>query len=178
MKLQISQMVEGENPFHFESDKDGWVKDVLHHVEKQGYHVQGNLTLDLNITKLEPDYYMRGRLSFKVSQICSRCAEAFPLPLNFPFEMGFVHAANVKSQESAASEESEELDVNFFEGNEIDLSPIVEEQFFLSIPYQALCKPDCNGICQQCGQNLNFSQCNCKKEIAENPFSVLQRLKR
>lgn len=179
MKLQISQLKEGENPFQFDSLKDGWVKEVIQHVEKQGYEVQGPLRVDINLTKLEPDYYLRGKLDFAVQQNCARCAEAFSLPIEQEFSLALAHISTAKTRGATAltEEESEELDVNFFEGTEIELGPIVEEQFFLSVPYQSLCKSNCKGICQKCGQNRNVKECKCKQSADITPFSVLKKLK-
>lgn len=177
MKLLISQLLEGENAFQFNSAKEGWVTDVIHRVEKRGYQVNGPMLIDLRLTKLEPDYYLRGQLVFNIQQTCARCAENFPMPIRQPFEIALAHISNAKVNKVGLSEESEELDVNFFEGNEIDLSPIVEEQFFLSIPYQSLCRPDCKGMCQQCGSNRNTVDCKCGSITPPNPFSVLQQLK-
>ena len=179
MKLQISQMKEGENPFQFNSLQDGWVKEVIQHVEAQGYDVQGPLRIDVNLTKLEPDYYLRGKLAFAIQQNCARCAESFSLPIEHQFNVALAHISTAKVRGAAAltEEESEEMDVNFFEGNEIDLGPIVEEQFFLSVPYQSLCKSDCKGICQKCGRNRNAGDCGCSQSTKTTPFSVLEGLK-
>ena len=174
MKLLVSQMIEGETAFHFVSDKDGWVREVLHRVEKRGYHVLETMRLDVKLTKFEPDYYLRGQLQFDIEQTCARCADNFKMPVQHRFDVALAHVSVPKVNRFALSEES---DVNFFEGNEIDLAPLVEEQFFLSIPYQAFCNPGCKGMCQKCGQNLNGGACDCLKANPLTPFSVLQEYK-
>jgi uncharacterized protein len=178
MKLLITQLKEGENPFHFDSLQEGWVRDIVRHVEKQGYQVNEPMKVDLNLTKLEPDYYLRGQLEFGVGQSCARCAETFQLAVKHPFTVALAHISNLKARSAdLLSEESEELDICFFEGHEIELAPIIQEQFFLSIPYQAVCRPDCKGVCQQCGRNLNDSPCGCKTVNPMNPFNALKNLK-
>ena len=146
MKLIITQLHEGENRFHFESQRDSWVGEIVSRIGEGGYQVQGPLTVDLNLTKLEPDYYLKGEMAFKVEQTCARCAENYDLPIKHSFDVALAHVDANKVKAVAIAEESEVLDVNFFDGNEIELSPILEEQFFLSIPYQAVCKEDCKGI--------------------------------
>jgi len=177
MKLIISQLHEGENRFHFESQKDSWVNDVLTRVQSAGYTLRSPLGIDLNLTKLEPDYYLRGQMQFEVEQTCARCAETYGLPLTHGFDIALAHVAGAKVNTVEISEESEVLDVNFFDGNEIELGPIVEEQFFLSLPYQSLCKEDCQGICQQCGKNRNTDPCRCVETNKISPFSILQEHK-
>ncbi len=177
MKLLISQLIEGPNSFHFESQRDSWMGEVAARVGKAGHKVLSPLVADLSLTKLEPDYYLRGQMSFEVEQSCARCAEAFTLPIQHSFDVALAHVEHgrVKSVEIAG--ESEELDVNFFDGNEIELGPIVEEQFFLSLPYQAVCKDSCKGICQQCGKNLNVEPCACATGQKLSPFSILHEYK-
>ena len=177
MKLSISKLKERDNPFQFQSHKDGWVREIIHRLRGRGFEVEGEIQIQMNITKLEPDYYMRGNLSLSLQQTCARCAELFSLPIQHAFDIALAHVTQVKARTNELADESDALDVNYFEGNEIDLSPMIEEQFFLSIPYQSVCKADCLGICQLCGRNLNHSMCTCKQSDKLNPFSVLAGVK-
>jgi len=173
MKLLITHLHEGENRFHFESQRDSWVREITSRIAQAGYTVRGPLSVDINLTKLEPDYYLKGKMDFAVEQTCARCAETYDLPIAHPFDVALAHVDTNKVKAVAIAEESEVLDVNFFDGNEIELAPIIEEQFFLSIPYQAVCKEDCKGICQVCGKNRNAESCACVVPKI-SPFSVLQ----
>jgi uncharacterized protein len=177
MKIAVTSLVEGENSFHFNSQKEDWLKEIITDLSKEGYELKSPLVVDANLTKVEPDFYLRGKLNFTVDQSCARCAETFPLAVNSPFEVALANIPSGRLRSAELAEESEELDVNFFEGKEIDLTPIVVEQFFLSIPYQSLCKPDCLGICQNCGSNLNTKMCECAEKKSLTPFSVLQEVK-
>ncbi len=46
------------------------------------------------------------------------------------------------------------------EDGKIDLEPMLREYMLLEMPISPLCKPDCRGLCQECGENLNFTTCN------------------
>ncbi len=181
MKLQISQLNEGETPLHFESSKEGWLKELMARIEKQTKEVRFEkskpMLVDLRLTKLEPDYYLRGKMNFALGQVCARCAETFSQPIQQGFELALSHVSSGRHVEAKLEEESEELDINFFEGNEIDLAPVLEEQFYLSLPLKAVCDPNCKGICQHCGKNLNSGPCGCTKETNMSPFAVLKNLK-
>ena len=177
MKLLITQINEGENHLQFQSDNEGWLKDVAQHLQNDGHELAQPIRADLRLTKLEPDYLLRGNLQFSVIQNCSRCAEPFPLAITHGFDVALAHVTqNPRGRAlERLSEESEALDVQFFEGNEIDLKPIVQEQFFLSLPYQAVCKVDCKGVCQHCGRNLNLkADCGCAPANPLNPFALLR----
>lgn len=176
MKLALTHLKDGENRFQGTSSKEDWVREIAARLSGQGYVLESPLAVELTVHNHEPDYYLRGQLNFKVQQVCARCAENFPLGVAYRFDVAMAHiGSSVKKAET--SEESEELDVNFFDGKEIDLGPILEEQFVLSLPYQSICKADCQGICQYCGQNKNLRPCQCVSPEGINPFSALTKLK-
>ncbi len=170
MKLKVSQLDTGENRFQFSSAKDKWLKGVIDHLGTQGYTVSPTgLDMDLVVTKLEPDYVLRGRLGYEATMACDRCAEPFSLKVKHPFDLAYVR--------SAQSEGDEDLDQTVFEGDEIDLKPLVEEQFFLGLPFALICKEDCKGICQSCGENRNLGNCHCVASEPTNAFSELAKLR-
>jgi uncharacterized protein len=176
MRIVVSRLKEGDNPLSFSTLRDEWIKIVVAKLRQQGYPVQGDLEVNLNLTKIEPDYYMRGKLQFTVEQPCARCAEAFPLAVDQSFHLALAHVQKVPIHPTSLSEESDELDVTYFDGNEIELVPIVQEQFVLSIPYQPLCSPTCRGLCQKCGKNLNRSTCQCDLTEKISSFSILKEM--
>jgi uncharacterized protein len=145
-------------------------------VEKEGYRFVTPMQVDLKVTKLEPEFYIKGKLEFTVEQTCARCAETFPLSIRHPFDVAMAKLPQVRVRGTEIAEKADTLDVNFFEGNEIALNPIIEEQFFLSIPYQSLCRQECKGMCQKCGMNRNIKECGCKAVLEVSPFAALEGL--
>ena len=63
----------------------------------------------------------------------------------------------------------EDLDVYYYEGDEIDVDPFVYEEVMLNMPVRPLCSEACKGICPQCGKNRNTEKCDCP----EAPLSLL-----
>jgi len=37
----------------------------------------------------------------------------------------------------------------------IDLTPLLREELILATPLAPLCRPDCQGLCEVCGDDLN-----------------------
>jgi len=52
----------------------------------------------------------------------------------------------------------------------LDIESLVRTDVLLSLPTKHLCKPDCKGLCSNCGANLNKAQCGCSGE-GNNPFA-------
>jgi uncharacterized metal-binding protein YceD (DUF177 family) len=47
-------------------------------------------------------------------------------------------------------------------GDTFDASESVREALELALPLSAHCRPDCKGLCAQCGANRNERDCGCK----------------
>jgi uncharacterized protein len=72
---------------------------------------------------------------------------------------------------------SNDLDVDFFKGDALDLSHIVAEQIALLVPMKPLCQEDCAGICSRCGAKLNENQCECMSAETDDRWGALLQLK-
>lgn len=62
------------------------------------------------------------------------------------------------------------------ESGHIDLASFLREDMILSRPLRSLCKPDCKGLCPQCGKDLNEGACDCVKEDINPQMAVLKKL--
>lgn len=75
-------------------------------------------------------------------------------------------AKDAKDNEDLGAEVvSEDLDLFPYDGERVDLEPLLREQFVLSVPYAPLCREDCKGLCPQCGVDRNATTCACEKPI-------------
>ncbi len=119
---------------------------------------------------------VEGEVSVELDLTCSRCLTHFRYPI-------FHHFRSIYSpfQEMCQVEDLElkpyDMDVSIYNGVELDLENVLYEQVFLGIPAQALCQPDCKGLCPTCGANLNEDLCHCETQPRFSPFDVLKNLK-
>ena len=58
----------------------------------------------------------------------------------------------------------------------IDLQPLMREYALLEIPINPLCRPDCKGLCTECGENRNEVVCGHQNNPGDTPFSDLGEL--
>ncbi len=61
-------------------------------------------------------------------------------------------------------------------GKEIDLSELVRQLLNLHLPPRSLCKPDCAGLCPNCGQDLNEGTCDCEARKGDPRLAPLRAL--
>ena len=52
----------------------------------------------------------------------------------------------------------------------------MENNILLTLPIKRLCKEDCKGLCQQCGNNLNLSTCQCDNDDIDPRLAKLKDL--
>lgn len=58
----------------------------------------------------------------------------------------------------------------------LDMSGLVRELSLLDLPIQQYCQPDCQGICSDCGQNLNEGSCTCADDKIDPRLAALKAL--
>jgi uncharacterized protein len=44
----------------------------------------------------------------------------------------------------------------------VDLAPLAHDAILLDLPLAPLCRPDCKGLCPQCGIDRNEASCDCQ----------------
>jgi uncharacterized protein len=62
------------------------------------------------------------------------------------------------------------------ESHLVDIGEVLREYALLELPMQPLCKPDCKGLCPNCGADLNAGDCGCEIDESDDRFEVLKRL--
>ncbi len=110
---------------------------------------------------------MSGSIKTCLHGVCDRCAAEFSREVEYPIQAVLV--------EELANEENEDEWVFPLEGESADLQDIVRTVFVLTMESKLLCKPDCKGLCCQCGKNLNDGPCSCQKE-PDPRFAALRQL--
>ena len=53
----------------------------------------------------------------------------------------------------------------------------MREQFYLSLPMKPLCSDACQGLCPDCGTNLNRVTCDCKRDLDDPRLAALKALR-
>ena len=120
------------------------------------------------------DIRLRGSLRTAVEIACARCLE----PIFHPVEIEFVLFYR-PIQTIARAEEVEikpaELEIGFYHGSGLSLEDAIKEQILLALPMKSICRPDCAGLCPQCGQNRNVAACNCRSLPEDNRWTPLEK---
>lgn len=123
---------------------------------------------------------LRGVIKGVVSMPCNRCMEETLVVLNQSFDE-FEDYPRADETEPEGKEPTEILDecVVTMEGGApfLDLAALLWEEFSLALPVKPLCKPDCKGLCPECGKNLNEGACGCVLDNGDPRLAALRQLK-
>ena len=87
---------------------------------------------------------------------CARCLKRFQSPLEFTFQL---HADRTGSGGRFERELEQDDYVVFHDGRNLDLDEQLREAALLARRMAPLCRPDCRGLCAQCGSDLNEGPC-------------------
>jgi uncharacterized protein len=118
---------------------------------------------------------IRGRLSVRMEAECDRCLEAASFPIEMSFDLFYEPAAS-SPLEGEVEVRTGESEIDFYEGDGLELEDVLREQIVLSLPMQRTCQVDCKGICPVCGQNRNLVTCGCRLKPADDRWAALRNL--
>lgn len=115
----------------------------------------GLRSIDARITATHttPGAYLKGDATASYEQECSRCLKTVPMMVAAEFEEQYYATVGVIAGEArdAAPPDAKTIGSDFL----IDLSPLLAEELILAMPLAPLCRPDCKGLCPECGEDLN-----------------------
>ncbi|MCH4179546.1 MAG: DUF177 domain-containing protein [Megasphaera sp.] len=104
---------------------------------------------------------VRGTIRTSGTYVCGRCLAPVTVDRQETLSEAFSTEADLPE------------DVYPYNGEYIDLAEPVRDTLILSEPMQVLCRPDCKGLCPQCGANLNEGPCSCPTDKIDPRFAIL-----
>jgi len=117
-------------------------------------------------TRTSEGIYLSGTLTSNIPIECVRCLDEINLPIILKIDDLFYYPPlTAPAGEYIVGEDGF-----------VDLAPLVRELSLLEVPMQPICKPECQGLCVQCGQNLNEGICDCQRDDIDPRFAALKQL--
>ena len=110
-------------------------------------------------------YSLRLRFESEISGPCMRCLEAA------------APVTEVDAREVDQPGGGEELTSPYVDGDELDLRAWARDAYALALPAQVLCRPECLGLCPQCGADLNAEPDHAHEAAPDSRWAKLRELK-
>lgn len=152
-------------------DRPQKIDELYESVERESFFLQGGVRVQGEAIYRQGSLWVRLRIEAMVVQACSRCLNSVVSTLRLDELLEF--------RPASAVENPLETEVYLYNAEEtvLDLQPYVIGLIANSLAIKPLCRPDCKGLCPQCGQDLNVQPCDCVREPQGDPrFKVLERL--
>jgi uncharacterized protein len=159
--------------------------------------LRGPVSISLDLAQADEMIAVTGVLEGTVVRQCVRCLKEYDDALAFSVRAAF--AREGKEQKVGARQprpgeprrgrlgpaktemdvetEDEGDDRYFYQGDHIELAPMLREHIILASPMQPLCRENCAGLCARCGKDLNEGPCQCPAEAPSTAIRVIRTTK-
>jgi uncharacterized protein len=133
----------------------------------------GEGSADLDLYADGTHVFAAGNFKGHLTVACSRCINPVEIAIEEKLRVTFMPRHELPEEEADEAAESpegpevaeEDLDVFPYDGDAVDLEPLLREQFVLAVPFAPLCAETCKGLCPQCGIDRNTGTCSCEPPI-------------
>jgi uncharacterized protein len=160
--------------------------------------LRGPVSISLDLAHADEMITVTGVLEGTVARQCVRCLKEYDDALAFSVRAAFARegkesklaarqpkpAEGRKGRPGSAMKpdtdvetENEGDDRYFYQGDHIELGPMLREHIILAAPMQPLCRENCAGLCARCGKDLNEGSCQCPAEAPTTTIRVIRTTK-
>ena len=147
--------------------------------ESDEARLDGPVDFSGRVTNTGKGYLVDGLLQAAATLTCDRCLEPFKAEIKGEVQEEF-HPESTSTgrvltidQGDEVEEDPDQGEWNLFQGDAFSLDEVVRDHLVLALPPKILCRAECKGICSQCGQNLNQTDCGCQAEDVDPRMAAL-----
>jgi uncharacterized protein len=116
----------------------------------------GPLDADLRLQRTNRGILVRGEVRAPLRRTCARCTDAYVEEVRQSIEEEFLPSLDHETGAHVQRDPGEDPGtLRIDEHHEIELDGIFHDELSLTEPMHPLCRPDCAGLCTECGQRLD-----------------------
>ncbi len=109
----------------------------------------------IRLTRTNRGLVLGARLATALSAECSRCLQPLAIPAALRIDEEVLPSIDLASGAPVPLEEGGDPEApRLTDHHELELRPLVVEAISLQEPIAPLCRPDCQGLCPECGERL------------------------
>ena len=133
-------------------------------------------TVSLLVERQGQTVAVTGSFEATAHQACGRCLEPLVARVAPDVDLQLVPPPSVRQGETELAQD--DLEVDFYQGDLLDLGSLLRSETDLALPMKPLCRPDCRGLCPVCGGNKNVTECRCDARGPDPRLAPLEALRR
>lgn len=123
------------------------------------------IDIEAELESVVEGIFVHGTVTTHLEGECSRCLDPVEQAIGARIDELFMYP------EKLTAEEKE--DTALFEDEQVDLGPLVRDILALEAEERPLCRPDCPGLCSQCGFRMEDDPEHFH-DVIDDRFAVLQ----
>jgi len=172
MRYNVSQLLKAHSGVsrHYEMEAD--IQGLDEEIKPRDL-----LRGEIQLMRTTQGILVTGHLRTVVELTCDRCLEPFTVPVEMDLEEEFRPTVDIGTGASLPVVEEEAGQGTIDDHHTLDLAEVVRQGLLLAIPMHRLCRPDCAGLCPECGQNLNEGPCQCQRRVEDPRWAALKELR-
>jgi uncharacterized protein len=119
----------------------------------------------LRLSRMKEGILVQADLAVHVDTQCNRCLDTFQQELDIELEELYAYPRPIGQSE-------------FWIGADtvLDMAPLLRAETLIAMSHKTLCRPDCQGLCPNCGTNLNNGSCDCDLDYIDPRLAKLKEL--
>ncbi|MCM1262541.1 MAG: DUF177 domain-containing protein [Butyrivibrio sp.] len=131
------------------------------------FQITGKSPIQLDVTNIGKNKAMiKGRAEFTFSMSCDRCLE----PVEETMTLNVCRNVCSPDEPDALTDDTQ----SFMDGYQLNVEDLLNNEILINWPMKILCRPDCKGICPQCGKNLNTGDCGCDTFVPDPRMAAIK----
>lgn len=166
MKLNVAQLMKAAVGSTREYD----LEEVFPEVE--GEPLRRPVHMHIHLTRINEGLLARGDVDTVLEAACSRCVEPAEQPISFHFEEEFIPSIDILTGAPVKPPDPDEPVYTIDPNHVMDLDEVIRQGVVIETPMHPLCRPDCQGLCPDCGKNLNEDRCTCATDEPLSPLAA------
>ena len=134
-------------------------------------HVRMSSDVDLafvrgpvRLSRTKEGILVQGQLDIGVEDDCLRCLEAVSTAVPITLEELYSYPPSRGAEFSIGDDAI------------LDLAPLIRAEVMIAVAGGVLCRPDCKGLCPECGVNLNQTTCSCAENAVDPRMAKLKEI--
>ena len=132
----------------------------------------------VHLVRTRRGIYVRAHVTGTARGTCSRCLKPAVYPIELQIDEEYLQRVDVTTGIPIPIEEPEEEgQFSIDERHTLDLSEAVRQYGTLALSMKPLCRPDCPGLCPQCGREFGSEDTSCDQGAIDSRLSALEQLK-
>jgi uncharacterized protein len=174
VKIKVDDIAAAAKELSFR-EPETEINRILSQGAQSEWRFKAPIEVKLSHYRAGTELFFEGGLVGLTGALCARCAEEFESRTERPFR--FILTPRSIAAEAEAASDLAVGDYAIYDGDEVDLSPLICEELLLALPTRPLCREECRGLCPRCGTNLNQGECRCPEPASDPRLAVVRTLK-